>query len=94
MFDQCFQLDINYANFIIYFRPQHAVAFAAITATTGLTILSLGVNELTALLGAGNLFLYTCVYTPLKRVSIINTWVGSIGINFFNILSCLMCSQF
>ncbi|XP_077298061.1 cytochrome c oxidase assembly factor 10 [Arctopsyche grandis] len=58
--------------------PQHAVAFAALTATTGLTILFTGVNSLTAMLGIGNLFLYTCVYTPMKRMSILNTWVGSI----------------
>ena len=31
-----------------------------------------------AALSALNLVLYTCVYTPLKRVSIVNTWVGSV----------------
>lgn len=37
------------------------------------------VNTLTAILGGANLILYTSIYTPMKRVSILNTWVGSIG---------------
>ena len=41
-------------------------------------ILTLGVNPLTAMLGAFNLGLYTMVYTPMKRYSIANTWVGSV----------------
>lgn len=41
-------------------------------------MLHYGVNGLTASLGAANLLLYTCVYTPMKRYSILNTWVGSV----------------
>ncbi|KRT80238.1 hypothetical protein AMK59_6572 [Oryctes borbonicus] len=52
--------------------------FATISSTSGLAILYLGVNELTAALGLSNLILYTSIYTPLKRISILNTWVGSI----------------
>ncbi|XP_072944433.1 protoheme IX farnesyltransferase, mitochondrial [Epargyreus clarus] len=59
-------------------EPTHAIGFAAATAATGLTILCVGVNPLTAALGAGNLILYTSVYTPLKRMSILNTWLGSV----------------
>ncbi|XP_016945567.3 protoheme IX farnesyltransferase, mitochondrial [Drosophila suzukii] len=58
--------------------PLHAVTFAAVSATAGLSMLYFGANGLTAALGAGNLFLYTTIYTPMKRVSILNTWVGSI----------------
>merc|ERR1719266_2468702 len=36
------------------------------------------VNPLTATLSLANLVLYTCIYTPMKRVSILNTWVGSV----------------
>jgi protoheme IX farnesyltransferase len=36
------------------------------------------VNPLTAFLGASTLVLYTAVYTPMKRLSALNTWVGSI----------------
>lgn len=59
--------------------PLHAVMFAVASSTAGLGILYFGVNELTALLGLSNLLLYTAVYTPMKRISILNTWVGSIG---------------
>lgn len=59
--------------------PMHAIGFAIVSAGTGICMLNFGVNGLTALLGAGNLFLYTSIYTPMKRFSILNTWVGSIG---------------
>lgn len=62
-----------------YYRPAHAIGFAAATSATGLGLLYFGVNPLTAALGAGNLFLYTSVYTPMKRMSILNTWLGSVG---------------
>lgn len=58
--------------------PLHAVTFAGCAAATGVSILYFGVNGLTAALGAGNLLLYTSIYTPMKRFSILNTWVGSI----------------
>ncbi|KOB77378.1 Uncharacterized protein OBRU01_04200, partial [Operophtera brumata] len=34
--------------------------------------------RLTSALGATNLILYTSVYTPMKRMSILNTWLGSV----------------
>ncbi|EDW64570.2 protoheme IX farnesyltransferase, mitochondrial [Drosophila virilis] len=58
--------------------PLKAVGFAVVSATSGLCLLYFGVNGLTAALGAGNLFLYTSIYTPMKRMSIANTWIGSI----------------
>ncbi|XP_014661807.1 PREDICTED: protoheme IX farnesyltransferase, mitochondrial-like [Priapulus caudatus] len=58
--------------------PLHGVLFAASSAITGLSILAYHVNPLTAALGAVNLVLYTLVYTPMKRASIYNTWVGSV----------------
>ncbi|KAJ8935651.1 hypothetical protein NQ318_004492 [Aromia moschata] len=58
--------------------PLHSAAFAAITGSCGLAVLYFGVNGITASLGLANLILYTSVYTPLKRISIINTWIGSI----------------
>ncbi|PSN52221.1 Protoheme IX farnesyltransferase, partial [Blattella germanica] len=58
--------------------PLHAVTFAAASTAVGLSTLYFGVNGLTATLGACNLVLYTLVYTPLKRISILNTWIGSI----------------
>lgn len=60
------------------YSPVGASVFASITATLGLAILYTGTNSLVASLAAGNILLYTCVYTPLKRVSQVNTWVGSV----------------
>ena len=36
------------------------------------------VNPLTGLIGGANILLYTALYTPMKRYSIVNTWVGSV----------------
>lgn len=56
----------------------HAMGFALGASTIGVGMLYFGVNELTAFLGAANLILYTSIYTPMKRYSILNTWVGSL----------------
>ncbi|XP_062416232.1 protoheme IX farnesyltransferase, mitochondrial [Pungitius pungitius] len=58
--------------------PLHAVCFAAACGVPGVALLTLAVNPLTGFLGALNIFLYTCCYTPLKRHSIANTWVGAL----------------
>lgn len=58
--------------------PRAAILFAIGTATTGLTALYFGTNSTVAALSAANIFLYAFVYTPLKRVSVINTWVGAV----------------
>ena len=55
-----------------------AVLFAVGCAVTGTAALYLGVNPTVAFLGAANIFIYAGLYTPLKRVSAINTWVGAI----------------
>lgn len=61
-----------------HLTPGHAIMFAIMSGTSGLLLLYSQVNGLTAALGATNLILYTLIYTPMKRVSILNTWVGSI----------------
>jgi protoheme IX farnesyltransferase len=58
--------------------PLHGATYAGIMGLSGVTILSLAVNPLTGVLGAANIILYAFVYTPLKRVHIVNTWVGSL----------------
>lgn len=78
--------------------PLHAVNFAIASASVGIGLLYFGVNGYTAALGAANLFLYTSIYTPMKRVSILNTWVGSIGklsTKFsHNLLKLIICNLF
>lgn len=58
--------------------PLHAVSFALACGVPGVALLTLAVNPITGFLGALNIFLYTCCYTPLKRLSITNTWVGAV----------------
>ena len=56
----------------------HAATFAGVLATSSTALLYTLVNPITAALSLFNLVLYTSVYTPMKRYSILNTWVGSI----------------
>eukprot|EP00191_Tetraselmis_sp_GSL018_P003206 CAMPEP_0177604474 /NCGR_PEP_ID=MMETSP0419_2-20121207/16139_1 /TAXON_ID=582737 /ORGANISM="Tetraselmis sp., Strain GSL018" /LENGTH=354 /DNA_ID=CAMNT_0019098463 /DNA_START=467 /DNA_END=1529 /DNA_ORIENTATION=- len=58
-------------------RP-HALAFAAAAGTAGVWVLATKANALTAGLGLCNIGLYAAVYTPLKAVSVANTWVGAV----------------
>ncbi|XP_050526851.1 protoheme IX farnesyltransferase, mitochondrial isoform X2 [Daktulosphaira vitifoliae] len=60
--------------------PLHALMFATVSGSLGLVTLYYGVNPVAAALGAANLVLYTSIYTPMKRISIANTWIGSIGL--------------
>lgn len=58
--------------------PTHAAAFATMTGSLGVTTLALNTNLTTAMLGAGTIGLYALVYTPLKRITPLNTWVGAV----------------
>ena len=58
--------------------PRAAVLFALAAGATGTAILWYGVNPTTAMLGAANAVLYACIYTPLKRIHPVNTWIGAI----------------
>lgn len=55
-----------------------AYAFGVICFVVGTGYLWISVNALTGILGGLTLVLYAAVYTPLKRVSSINTLVGAI----------------
>lgn len=58
--------------------PLHAFTFGTVTGVLGVSLLYTFVNPLTAALGTTTLLLYTLVYTPMKRLSALNTWVGSL----------------
>merc|ERR1712241_431218 len=58
--------------------PWHAMGFAVASGIGGTAILWYFVNPLSSMLSLFTLVLYTSVYTPMKRLSIYNTWVGSI----------------
>ncbi|HEY7087476.1 MAG TPA: heme o synthase [Tepidisphaeraceae bacterium] len=55
-----------------------AATFGLTAGVAGVGYLALAVNFLTAILGLSTLLLYILVYTPLKRVTSLNTVVGAI----------------
>ncbi|KAH7140127.1 UbiA prenyltransferase family-domain-containing protein [Dactylonectria estremocensis] len=55
-----------------------AVAFAILAGATGVGALYFGVNPTVSFLGFANIFLYAGMYTPLKRVTAFNTWIGAV----------------
>jgi heme o synthase len=58
--------------------PRAALIFSSAVAVLGTLYLGLAVNWLTAALGAFTLATYIFIYTPLKRISTINTLIGAI----------------
>ena len=58
--------------------PFAAFNWAFLMGASGLSILALGVNPMAAGLAGLTIVLYAGVYTPLKRISILNTWVGAL----------------
>jgi len=58
--------------------PLTVLAFGVVVSILGLMWLVFLVNLLTAFLGAVTLAIYVFVYTPLKRTTELNTWVGAI----------------
>jgi len=58
--------------------PDAALTFGVLLGILGLGELALGVNLLTALLGAAALSGYVFVYTPLKRISSLATVIGAV----------------
>ena len=59
-------------------QPATVVIFGGLTSVAGLIYLALAVNLLTSVLGAVTLISYLFIYTPLKRVTWLNTAVGAI----------------
>ncbi|XP_022761979.1 protoheme IX farnesyltransferase, mitochondrial-like [Durio zibethinus] len=56
----------------------HAVTWATSVGSAGTALLACKANMLAAGLAASNLVLYAFVYTPLKQIHPVNTWVGAI----------------
>lgn len=55
-----------------------ALIFAILSGLAGVGMLYVGTNPTVAGLSAANIILYGFVYTPMKRMHVINTWVGAI----------------
>mmetsp|Transcript_28822 Transcript_28822/g.42463 ORF Transcript_28822/g.42463 Transcript_28822/m.42463 type:complete len:475 (+) Transcript_28822:1170-2594(+) len=58
--------------------PANAKLLGTMTGVTGGTVLLYGTDPITAMLGVGNIALYSGLYTYLKPRSEINTWVGAV----------------
>jgi len=59
-------------------QPTTVMLFGGVCSVAGLVYLALAVNLLTSLLGAVTLISYLFIYTPLKRVTWLNTAIGAI----------------
>ena len=59
-------------------QPATVAIFGGVTSVVGLIYLGLAVNLLTSVLGAVTLVSYLFIYTPLKRVTWLNTAIGAI----------------
>jgi heme o synthase len=55
-----------------------ALVFAVTAGLVGVGLLYVGTNPTVSALSAANIILYGFVYTPMKRVHVINTWVGAV----------------
>lgn len=58
--------------------PETVLVAGALCCAVGMLYLALAVNYLTALLGAATMLSYLFIYTPLKRVTTLNTAIGAI----------------
>lgn len=61
-----------------HLQPFTVLVFGTTCAFVGLVWLALAVNPLTSVIGAATLVSYLFIYTPLKRVTWLNTLVGAI----------------
>ncbi len=59
-------------------QPRTVLMIGCVCAVAGLIYLGLAVNLLTCVIGALSLISYVFIYTPLKRVTWLNTIVGAI----------------
>ncbi|KAL7807521.1 protoheme IX farnesyltransferase-like protein [Trichoderma aethiopicum] len=55
-----------------------AALFAMLCGVGGAAALYFGVNPTVSFLGLSNIVLYAGIYTPLKAVTVFNTWVGAV----------------
>ncbi|MFZ0829142.1 MAG: heme o synthase [Verrucomicrobiia bacterium] len=59
-------------------QPATVMIFGGVCATLGLIYLALAVNLLTSVIGAVTFVSYLFIYTPLKRVTWLNTAIGAV----------------
>jgi heme o synthase len=72
--------------------PRSTLIFGISITLAGLLVLGLLVNTLTLALGFLSWFSYLFLYTPLKRLSPLNTWVGAVPGALPAVLGCTAAS--
>ena len=58
--------------------PQNALIFGIISVISGTVILAIMINILTGFISLLTAFMYVLIYTPMKRITWLNTSIGSI----------------
>jgi protoheme IX farnesyltransferase len=59
-------------------QPRDALILGCLLSVSGIVYLSVTCNALSAMLAAATIIVYIFAYTPLKRVSTVNTLIGAI----------------
>ena len=59
-------------------QPTTVMVFGGVSSCAGLVYLALAVNLTTSVIGAVSLLSYLFIYTPLKRITWLNTAVGAV----------------
>lgn len=62
-----------------HLQPTTVMLFGGVCSVAGIIYLALLVNPLTSVIGAASLLSYVFIYTPLKRVTWLNTAIGAIA---------------
>jgi len=60
-------------------QPATVMIFGGVCSVAGIAYLALLVNPLTSVIGAVSLLSYVFIYTPLKRITWLNTVIGAIA---------------
>lgn len=58
-------------------EPRSALVFGVVTVFLGTMVLTVGVNVWCGLLAAANLVIYIGIYTPLKKITPVHTFIGA-----------------
>lgn len=72
--------------------PMQALIFGFIISAIGFIIIGLLVNSLTLLISFLSWLSYLIVYTPLKKITSLNTWIGAVPGSLPAVLGCTAAS--
>ena len=73
-------------------KPSNALSFGLILSIVGFIIIALLVNTITLLISFLSWLSYLIIYTPLKKRTPLNTWIGAIPGSLPAVLGCTAAS--